>query len=149
MLWFVCLWQWSLLAHSALIGKALEVFSCLSVDQCKNHQLVKQAVWSALLVPEPYWQQFCQCWRSEGHTFVEFFRRKTIVFRKYLDSENLKNDFYSLSHLLLSEDAKKFSAIQEHLQNRRVCTLGEASPLADLCALTHSLYNYRPYAASS
>ena len=46
---------WALLLQSALLGKAREVYSALSVDHCSDYNVVKTTILKAYeLVPEAY-----------------------------------------------------------------------------------------------
>ncbi len=50
---------WSVLVQSVFCGKAQEVFSSLSIDQCQDYDIVKRQVLKAYeLVPEAYRQRF-------------------------------------------------------------------------------------------
>ena len=51
--------SWTLLLQSVFIGKAREIYSSLSIEQCHSYDVVKKAVLKAYeLVPEAYRQRF-------------------------------------------------------------------------------------------
>lgn len=58
---------WTLLLQSALLGKAGEAYSALSVDQSSDYEMVKSAVLKAYeLVPEAYRQKFRNSKKSDS-----------------------------------------------------------------------------------
>ena len=50
--------SWTLLLQSVFIGKAREIYSSLSIEQCHSYDVVKKAVTAYELVPEAYRQRF-------------------------------------------------------------------------------------------
>ena len=72
---------WTLLLQSALLGKAREVYSALSVDQSADYSLVKEVILKAYeLVAEAYQQQFQGHRKDELQTYVEFVQTKESLF---------------------------------------------------------------------
>ena len=68
---------WTLLLQSALLGKAREAYSALSVDQSSDYDIVKSAALRAYeLVPEAYRQKFRSSRKNESQTYVEFAQDK-------------------------------------------------------------------------
>ena len=62
-----------MLLQSVLIGKALEVYSALSVEQSSDYSLVKREILRAYeLVPEAYRQKFRDTKCPEGQTYMGF-----------------------------------------------------------------------------
>ena len=75
---------WTLLLQSALLGKAKEVYSALSVDQSSDYDVVKTTILKAYeLVPKAYQQQFHGCRKEESQTYVEFARTKENLFDRW------------------------------------------------------------------
>ena len=75
---------WTLLLQSALLGKAREAYSALSVDQSSEYETVKTAVLRAYeLVPEAYRQKFRNSKKGESQTYVEFARTKETLFDRW------------------------------------------------------------------
>ncbi len=63
------------------MGKALEVFSTLSLEDSLNYDAVKLAILRAYeLVPEAYRQKFRGHKKNSSQTFVEFSREKALLF---------------------------------------------------------------------
>lgn len=72
---------WSLLAQSALTGRAQEVFAALDEEQSADYLAFKTAVLAAYeLVPESYRQRFRGLQRTEGESHLEFARLKEMAF---------------------------------------------------------------------
>ncbi len=87
---------WALLLQCRLVGKALEVFSALSVEDSLNYETVKLAILRAYeLVPEAYRQKFRGHKKNSCQTFVEFARDKSMLFDKWCSATKTE-DFDSL-----------------------------------------------------
>ena len=72
---------WTLLLQSALLGKACEAYSALSVNQSSEYDTVKSAVLTAYeLVPEAYRQKFRNSRKNDSQTYVEFAQSKEALF---------------------------------------------------------------------
>lgn len=97
---------WSLLLQCKLVGKALEVYSTLSLEDGLKYDVVKSAILKSYeLVPEAYRQHFRNCKKSTTQTFVEFAREKGMLFDRWCFSSKA-DDFVSLRELMLLEDFK-------------------------------------------
>lgn len=135
---------WTLLLQCRLVGKAMEVFSTLSIEDSMKYETVKAAVLRAYeLVPEAYRQKFRNHRKGSKQTFVEFAREKGVLFDKWCTSSNV-NDFTSLRELMLLEDFKKClpERIVLYLNEQKVTEMSAAAVLADEFALTHkSVFN--------
>ena len=67
--------SWTLLLQSVFVGKAREIYSSLSIEQCQNYDAIKKAVLKAYeLVPEAYRQKFRSAKKESNQTHVEFAR---------------------------------------------------------------------------
>ena len=131
--------QWTLLLQSSLTGKAQQVYSSLSVDDCCNYQVVKKAILKAYeLVPEAYRQKFRNCKRKDNETYVEFARNKSILFDRWCSSLEV-NDFEQLKQLVLVEEFKRCVPfeIRVYLDEQKVVKLKDAATKADDFSLTH------------
>lgn len=130
---------WSLLLQCRLVGKAMEVFSTLPLEESMQYETVKTAILRAYeLVPEAYRQKFRGHRKSSSQTFVEFAREKGVLFDKWCVSSQA-SDFVSLRELVLLEDFKKClpERIVLYLNEQKVTKLSIAAVLADEFALTH------------
>ena len=99
--------SWTLLLQSMFIGKAREIYSFLSIEQCQNYDTVKKAVLKAYeLVPEAYRQKFRSAKKESNQTHVEFAmfaRVQEQPFDRWLSSKNVNEDFKQLRQLVLIE----------------------------------------------
>ena len=137
-----CKWprdMWTLLLQSVLVGKAQEVYSALSPDECSDYDTVKQAILKAYeLVPEAYRQKFRNTRKSDGQTYVEFARDKEVLFGRWCTSKQVDN-FEKLKQLFLMEEFKRCipNDIRLHLDEHQVENLQKAAVMADDYSLTH------------
>ena len=138
---------WTLLLQSALLGKAREAYSALSVDQSSEYETVKTAVLRAYeLVPEAYRQKFRNSKKGESQTYVEFARTKETLFDRWCTSKEVQNDFGRLRQLVLMEEFKNClpSEIKTYLDEQKVDSLHQAAVRADDYALTHKSFGKTP-----
>lgn len=130
---------WTLLLQCRLVGKAMEVFSTLSLEDSLKYETVKASILRAYeLVPEAYRQKFRNHRKSSNQTYVEFAREKGVLFDKWCASSQAE-DFSTLRELMLLEDFKKCVPERTvlYLNEQKVTTLASAAVLADEFALTH------------
>lgn len=74
--------------QSVLTGKAAEIYSALSIEQCSDYDIVKSEILKAYeLVPEAYRQKFRSYRKFESQTSVEFAREKEDLLDKWLTSK--------------------------------------------------------------
>ncbi|XP_071824592.1 uncharacterized protein [Apostichopus japonicus] len=134
--------SWTLLLQSVFIGKAREIYSSLSIEQCHNYDVVKKAVLKAYeLVPEAYRQKFRSAKKETNQTHVEFARVQEQMLDRWLSSKNVNNEFKQLRQLVLVEQFKSciHADIRTHLDERDINNLEDAAITADDYALTHKL----------
>jgi len=130
---------WTLLLQCRLVGKAMEVFSTLSLEDSLNYDAVKLAILRAYeLVPEAYRQKFRGHKKSPTQTFVEFSREKALLFDKWCSATKV-DDFNSLRELVLLEEFKSClpERVVVYLNEQKVNALAPAAVLADEFMLTH------------
>jgi len=90
--------------QSVLVGKAIEIFSALTVEQRKHYETVKELILKAYeLVPEAYRQKIREAKKRDDQTHVEFDRDKEQLFDKWLTSKNITKDYDNLRQLFLLE----------------------------------------------
>jgi hypothetical protein len=83
---------WTVLVQSVFVGKAQDIFSALSLEQCQNYEIVKIRVLKAYeLVPEAYRQKFRQASKQSNQSYVEFAQHKQNLFDKWLSSRKVTN----------------------------------------------------------
>ena len=99
---------WTLLLQSVLLGKAREVYSVLTVEQCSNYGVVRQAILKTYeLVPEAYRQKFKNSTKQDSQTYIEFARQKEALFDWWCVAKTVEKDFNKLKQLVLVEEFKK------------------------------------------
>ena len=134
--------QWATLLQTVFFGKAREVYSSLSVEQCQNYEIVKERVLKAYeLVPEAYRQKFRNAKKQADQTHVEFARVQEQMLDRWLTSKNVNEDFKELRQLVLIEQFKLcvHADVKTHLDEREVKDVHNAATIADDYALTHKL----------
>lgn len=130
---------WSLLLQCKLVGKVLQVYSTLSLEDGLKYEVVKQAILKVYeLVPGAYRQHFRNNKKSSMQTFVEFAREKAIIFDWWCTSSKA-DDFALLGELVLPEEFKQClpERMLLYLNEEKVTTLSQAALLADKYVLTH------------
>ena len=131
---------WSLLAQSALTGRAQEVYAALEDEQAADYRVVKERVLLVYeLVPESYRQRFRGLQRREGQTQVEFARQKEVAFERWCRAQKVDQDYSKLRQLVLIEEFKNSIApeVRVHLEDHKVDNLQRAAILADEYELAH------------
>ena len=131
--------SWTLLLQSVFVGKAREIYSSLSIEQCQNYDAVKKAVLKAYeLVPEAYRQKFRSAKKETNQTHIEFARVQEQMLDRWLSSKNVNEDFKQLRQLVLIEQFKEciHANIKTHLDERDINNLEDAATTADDYALT-------------
>ena len=104
-------------------GKAREIYSSLSIEQCQNYDAVRKAVLKAYeLVPEAYRQKFRSAKKESNQTHVEFARVQEQMLDRWLSSKNVNEDFKQLRQLVLIEQFKEciHANIKTHLDERDI-----------------------------
>ena len=130
----------TMLLQSALIGKAREVYSALSVEQSADYEVVKREILKAYeLVPEAYRQQFRESKCKEEQTYMELARQKEALFNRWCTSQQVGNSFDKLKQLILLEEFKSCVPVKvkTYLEEQKVNELQRAATLADDYKLTH------------
>ena len=134
--------SWTLLLQSVFVGKAREIYSSLSIEQCQSSDAVKKAFLKANeLVPEAYRQKFRSAKKESNQTHVEFARVQEQMLDRWLSSKNVNEDFKQLRQLVLIEQFKEciHANIKTHLDERDINYLEDAATTADDYALPHRL----------
>ena len=132
--------SWTSLLQSVFVGKAREIYSSLSMEQCQSFDAVKKAVLKAYeLVPEAYQQKFRSAKKESNQTHVEFARVQEQMLDRWLNSKNVNEDFKQLRQLVLIEQFKGciHANIETHLDERDINNLEDAATTADDYALTY------------
>jgi len=73
--------KYAVIWHTYLTGKALRVFTELSVEDCQDYQKLREALLMAYaVVPEVYRKRFCKITKHHSETFSEFAFRLSVQF---------------------------------------------------------------------
>ena len=144
--------HWPNLVAKSLMGRALEVYTHLSLDLAREYDSVKQAVLDAYQqVPEAYRQQFRNYRKTEKQTYVEFAQRKSRLLGRWLRSLSVDNDFDTLVDMIVLEDIKNSmpQPLRNHLEQQRLYSLTKATVAADTW-ISSNVYSFpRSNATSS
>ncbi|XP_066964303.1 LOW QUALITY PROTEIN: uncharacterized protein [Macrobrachium rosenbergii] len=128
-----------LLLQSVLTGKAQEVYSCLSDEQCANYETVKEIILKAYKqVPEAYRLKFRHFRKNSSMTFMEFARCKQQYFNEWCNSMEVST-LEDLKELILTEDFKNNipAEMKLYIEECQVNKFTRIAELADEFALTH------------
>ncbi|XP_064101316.1 uncharacterized protein LOC135211982 [Macrobrachium nipponense] len=128
-----------LLLQSVLTGKAQEVYSCLSDEQCANYETVKKIILKAYKqVPETYRLKFRHFRKNSSMTFIEFARCKQQYFNEWCNSMEVST-LEDLKELILTEDFKNNipAEMKLYIEEGQVNKFTRIAELADEFALTH------------
>ena len=125
-----------------MIGKALEIYTQLGVEQSHHYDTVKELILKGYeLVTEAYRQKFRNCKKDSNQTHVEFARSKEQLFDRWCCSKKIDQNYDKLRQLMLVEEFKSCiqSDVKTFLDEKQVETLEEAARLADDYYLTHKV----------
>ena len=99
--------SWTLLLQSVLVGRALDVYMSLPIEQSISYDTVKREILRRYdLVPEAHRQCFRHCKKTDRHTYVEFAHEKRYLFGRWCASQKA-DSMELLRELILLEDFKK------------------------------------------
>ena len=90
--------------HTAVFGKAATVIAAMSQENKFVYDEVKSVILKAYeLRPEAYRQKLRNYRKNEKQTFVEFVDKQSILFDKWVRSENVDSGYDNLRELVLKE----------------------------------------------
>src|SRR6218665_508874 len=124
--------KWSALIHTKLTGKAQKVFSGLSLDECNDYDILKQALLSAYArVPEFYRKRCRTLIKGKCETFSNYAFRLGTCFKTWL--EQAKEDMERLKQVLLIEQFVECLPMELHrsIIEKSPKTLFAAAKFAD------------------
>jgi len=117
-----------------LIGKALKVFTELSVEECRDYPTLKAALLQAYsVVPKVYSKRFRGITKSHSETYSEFAFRLSTQFTRWLESEGADFDVDLLQDLMQLEQFQSNleTELRIWLIDQKPKNLSEATRLAD------------------
>ena len=96
--------KYAAILQAHLTGKALKVFTELSIEDCQDYPTLKEALLTAYaVVPEVYRKRFRNLNKHHSETFSEFAFRLGVQFRRWLESEGAYDNIEKLRELLQLE----------------------------------------------
>ncbi|PIK62099.1 hypothetical protein BSL78_00982 [Apostichopus japonicus] len=131
--------KWTLLIQTSFTGKAQQIYSSLSLDECADYEHVKKCILNGYeLVPEAYRQKFRSLRKLDSQSHIEFARCKSTLFERWCSSLNVTS-IDQLQQLILLEEFKRCipPEIKIFLDEHKVSKLDDAAAKADEFALTH------------
>ena len=88
-----------------MIGKALEIYTQLGVEQTHHYETVKELILKGYeLVPEAYRQKFRNCKKDSNQTHVEFARNKEQLFDRWCCYKKIDQNYDKLRQPMLVEE---------------------------------------------
>ena len=123
-----------------MIGKALEIYTQLGVEQSHHHETVKELILKGYeRVPQTYRQKFRNFKTDSNQTHVEFARNKEQLFDR---PKKIDQNYDKLRQLMLVEEFKRCiqSDVKTFLDEKQVETLKEAARLVVDYYLTHKVF---------
>ena len=132
--------KYAAVLQAHLTGKALKVFTELSVADCQHYPTLKAALLTAYaVVPEVYRKRFRGLNKAYGETHCEFAFKLTTQFKRWLESEEAFSNVERLREVLQME---QFNSVLENdvrlwLLDQKPKSLAEAAKLADQYVAVH------------
>ena len=132
--------KYAAVLQAHLTGKALKVFTELSVKECQDYKTLKAALLTAYsVVPEVYRKRFRGITMNRQETFSEFAFRLSTQFKRWLESEKAYTDINRLRELFLMEQFQNCidADLRMWLLDQKPKTLSEIAKLADQYTAVH------------
>ena len=126
--------KYAAVLQAHLTGKALKVFTELSVEECRDYPTLKAALLNAYsVVPEVYRKRFRGLTKSHSETYSEFAFRLNIQFARWIESEGAHSDVNLLRDLIQREqfNSSVDTDLRLWLIDQKPKTLADAARLAD------------------
>src|ERR1043165_2030263 len=126
--------NWSALIHTKLTGKALQIFGELSLEQCRDYDVVKQALLLAYArVPEYYRKRFREMNKGNSETYSNFAHRLSIPFKSWLEGKKALACLEKTFEVFKLEQFVNCLPVELHrwIVERKVSNLSEAARMAD------------------
>jgi len=126
--------KYAAVLQAHLTGKALKVFTELTVQQCQDYPTLKAALLTVYsVVPEVYLKRFRGISINRHETFSEFAFRLTTQFKRWLESEEASSDINRLKELFVMEQFQTCieADLRMWLLDQKPKSLSESARLAD------------------
>ena len=135
--------KWTGLIHTQLTGKAQKVFSELSVEECQDYDILKQALLRAYArVPEFYRKRFRTMKKGNLETYSNFAFRMSLPFNSWIEGEGATKEVDKLIEVVKLEQFVNCLPTELHrwVIEKKPESLSEAAKLADEFAIL-----YKPF----
>ena len=132
----------TLLLHSALKGRALEVFTALTDEESNDYEVVKESILRAYeLVPEAYRVKFRNYTKVANVTFSQHLHGMRKALDRWLHSRDISEDYEKLYDVILFENFCNTlpKEIKTHLADNNIQDPVNAATAADKYSLSHRL----------
>jgi hypothetical protein len=126
--------DWSLYLPACLNARAMKVYSRLTLDQCKDYDVVKREVLTSFrLTARAYYEKFTGATKYHDESFRLFLNRLSELQTYYFESRGL-NSFEKLRDdcLLMQFIASLHPLVRQFVESRTPATPEQAAHLADL-----------------
>jgi len=126
--------KYAAISQAHLTGKALKVFTELSVEECRDYPTLKAALLQAYsVVPEVYRKRFRSLSKLYSETYSEYAFRLSTQFTRWLESEGAYSDVDLLRDLMQREQFQSNldSELRVWVIDQKPKNLSEAARLAD------------------
>ena len=126
--------KYAAILQAHLIGKALKVFTELSVEECRDYPTLKAALLHAhSVVAEVYRKRLRNLTKIYNETYSEFAFRLSTQFTRWLESEGAYSDIELLRDLMQREQFQSIldPQLRVWLIDQKPNNLSEAARLAD------------------
>src|SRR5678816_2337272 len=135
--------KWTGLIHTQLTGKAQKVFSELSVEECQDYDILKQALLRAYArVPEFYRKRFRTMKKGNLESYSNFAFRMSLPFNSWIEGEGATKEVDKLVEVVKLEQFVNCLPTELHrwVIEKKPESLSEAAKLADEFAIL-----YKPF----
>jgi transposase InsO family protein/predicted transcriptional regulator len=135
--------KWAAILQTQLNGKALKVFSELSVEDCENYDELKKAILTAYeLCPEVYRKRFRASRKSSTETHADFAFKILQSFKRWLNGVKAWDDTELLRETFLMEQFMESvsTELKVWLTDRGPKSLDEMARLADQFVAVHKSF---------
>ena len=135
--------KYAAILQAHLKGKALKVFTELSITECQDYQVLKEALLTAYaVVPEVYRKRFRESRKTQSETFSEFAFRLSTQFKRWAESEQAYGNIDVLRELIMMEQFNSHiePAMRGWLIDQKPQSLSQLARLADQYLAIHQGY---------
>ena len=134
--------KYAAILQAHLKGKALKVFTELSLTECQDYKLLKAALLTAYsVVPEVYRKRFRESRKFQSETYSEFAFRLSTQFKRWVESEQAYDRIEVLRELIMMEQFNSHiePVMRGWLIDQKPQSLSQLARLADQYLAVHQV----------